>query len=1111
MLGAKRVPDLECNTYGREGKKMKYPSTVLYSILLFIVGMAVQASSQTSPPTNLTANVSDGQVNLAWEAPDVSAGPDTILLAYDDGESETGLTTTTDNIELAVRFTPPAYPSKVLAVLFLGGQSMPDSYGLLVYRDVSGSNDGPSGTPALSGTVAITSSGTNGAVFPDPVTVSSGDFYVSLKNLPATNNYLIGLDTSSPDQGRSWLKLGSTVAPLTGSQFEGNLVIQAIVEVPAGSGETAQIIVEANSDDMQPSFGFDKSNLLALVSQTFYEPKRVKGSHLDIYQLYRSATSVFGVGAVQNYRIYRSTQSPVQTNSSNRIAQVSGTTLTYTDLNPLSGTSHYVVTARYEEGESGPSNEVSVVPPDADFTASPTSGAAPLEVDFTDQSTGNITSRTWDFGDGETSTQQNPTHNYEETGVYTVELTVSGPNGSDIRTRSNYIEVEASPPLADFTASPTSGTAPLIVSFTDESTGNITSRTWDFGDGETSTQMNPQHTYEDPGMYTVTLTARGPDGEDSETKQNLIEVERGELDLPTPTNLTANAATGRIELDWEPPVVQGPTVQESEPNNSLAQADVFKLGDTAQGLISPAGDGDLWRFQGTSGQRITIDVDARDNGSLLDPVIGLVINRDSDGDGLADIIAENDDFGGSLDSRIDATLPATETYFVLIVDYSLLDDSIPDRGGPNYFYDLKLLPGSTQTSQVTASQFSAKAAGYDVETVRRKLVLTLSEPVGEMMNWQGTGALTQIENDIQTTLQGYNIYRSTSTPVLAEASNRIGNVNASTTEFEDAVVASGITYHYVVTAVYDDGESEPSNETFAVAVSVQPPVLLTPSDNVTDVAINPRLQWRPSEGATSYQVNVSTSADFNTLIVDASNLTQTSLSLSDLQFGTRYFWRVRSFSANDTSNWSAVWRFTTIALPIPPTLVQPPNGASLMSNSTTLIWIPPQNAESYQLQVSKSSVFSSAEIDTAGITEPGFQLQNLENNTLYYWRVSTTNSVGTGNWSIVFRFTTAIVSVERIGDEQPAEFFLSQNYPNPFNPETTILYHVPNATQVRLTVYNMTGQRVVTLADGVQSPGVYSARWNGKDDFGREVASGLYLYRLQASDFGQLRRMLLIR
>ena len=153
--------------------------------------------------------------------------------------------------------------------------------------------------------------------------------------------------------------------------------------------------------------------------------------------------------------------------------------------------------------------------PVPDFSGTPTSGVNPLEVSFTDlsQSTGGgITDWLWDFGDGGSSALQNPAHSYNSDGNYTVSLTVTNINGSATETKTNYISVADLPPTADFSGTPTSGTKPLEVSFTDESPGTVTSYDWDFGDGETSTDPNPTHTYDNAGQYTVKLTVTGPGG-----------------------------------------------------------------------------------------------------------------------------------------------------------------------------------------------------------------------------------------------------------------------------------------------------------------------------------------------------------------------------------------------------------------------------------------------------------------------------------------------------------------------------------------------------------------------------------------------------------------------
>ena len=101
------------------------------------------------------------------------------------------------------------------------------------------------------------------------------------------------------------------------------------------------------------------------------------------------------------------------------------------------------------------------------------------------------------------------------------------------------------------------------------------------------------------------------------------------------------------------------------------------------------------------------------------------------------------------------------------------------------------------------------------------------------------------------------------------------------------------------------------------------------------------------------------------------------------------------------------------------------------------------------------------------------------------------------------------VAVEEV--ELPGGFVLHQNYPNPFNPETNIAFTLVRPATVNLSIYNVLGQRVTTLVSGLQAPQSYTVRWNGRDDSGSLVPSGLYLYRLEADGIAQQKTMLLIK
>lgn len=150
---------------------------------------------------------------------------------------------------------------------------------------------------------------------------------------------------------------------------------------------------------------------------------------------------------------------------------------------------------------------VDFIPPVADFGGTPVSGNSPHVVDFTDLSTGGAVSTwSWNFGDGRLSSAANPSHTYVAAGTYGVSLTVSNPWGSDTLVRTGYVTVGPGPEIVpDFVGTPTSGAAPLTVSFTDLTIGYPVSWAWDFGDGGSSSEQHPTHTYTVPGQYNVNL------------------------------------------------------------------------------------------------------------------------------------------------------------------------------------------------------------------------------------------------------------------------------------------------------------------------------------------------------------------------------------------------------------------------------------------------------------------------------------------------------------------------------------------------------------------------------------------------------------------------------
>ncbi len=116
-------------------------------------------------------------------------------------------------------------------------------------------------------------------------------------------------------------------------------------------------------------------------------------------------------------------------------------------------------------------------------------------------------------------------------------------------------------------------------------------------------------------------------------------------------------------------------------------------------------------------------------------------------------------------------------------------------------------------------------------------------------------------------------------------------------------------------------------------------------------------------------------------------------------------------------------------------------------------------------------------------------------------------NVGTSTAYSVIAFvgTSSVTAVSDAG-RTPQSFALGQNYPNPFNPSTTISYSLPGMMRAHLEVFNVLGQKVATLVDGIEQPGLHGVRFDGAN-----LPSGLYFYRLEAGNFTQTRRLVLLK
>jgi PKD repeat protein len=184
--------------------------------------------------------------------------------------------------------------------------------------------------------------------------------------------------------------------------------------------------------------------------------------------------------------------------------------------------------------------------PVANFSSNITEGYVPLTAQFTDLSE-NVTERNWDFGDGDTSSEQDPVHTYSSAGTYEVGLVTNNENGTDSKldTITVYEQPDGVIPIANFTSNITEGYAPLTVQFTGLSE-NATVINWDFGDGSTSIDHDPVHTYFAAGNYRVKLTVSNENGTSSKLVPITVQQLSAEV-LPV-ANFSSNVTEGFAPL-----------------------------------------------------------------------------------------------------------------------------------------------------------------------------------------------------------------------------------------------------------------------------------------------------------------------------------------------------------------------------------------------------------------------------------------------------------------------------------------------------------------------------------------------------------------------------------
>ncbi|MCE7935583.1 MAG: hypothetical protein DYG96_13480 [Chlorobi bacterium CHB2] len=280
-------------------------------------------------------------------------------------------------------------------------------------------------------------------------------------------------------------------------------------------------------------------------------------------------------------------------------------------------------------------------------------------------------------------------------------------------------------------------------------------------------------------------------------------------------------------------------------------------------------------------------------------------------------------------------------------------------------------------------------------------------------------------------------------------------------------------------------------------VSVQPiapsaPSLIYPLDKENGISINPILQWSAAAAAGSYRVQLSTSSDFTTVLLEFAGVTATSISVPDLNTATTYHWRVQSRNNVGVSDWSETRSFNTQPATLgAPTLIAPANQSPNAWTVLDFQWSPVPETQYYLLHIATDPGFTNPVKRIRNIQGTTLNVGILPNSQTLYWHVRAESNAGLGPWSETWSLTTATSGVAS-GKESAGMEVAAQ--PNPATGLAQFTATIPHAGAVRLRLVDALGNSVATIYDGELEAGATT--------FQHDLAglpAGIYFVRLQAA------------
>ncbi|GMU87070.1 MAG: hypothetical protein AMXMBFR48_23110, partial [Ignavibacteriales bacterium] len=412
--------------------------------------------------------------------------------------------------------------------------------------------------------------------------------------------------------------------------------------------------------------------------------------------------------------------------------------------------------------------------------------------------------------------------------------------------------------------------------------------------------------------------------------------------------------------------------------------------------------------------------------------------------------------------------------------------------------------GTSDTSAIFSFKTLGTPAGVSLVTPAQNAQNIHAANV--LFNW--TKAYDRIE-----TILGYRfeLKTDTSQPVYIVLDSLLTDTTKTVSQ-----LLNSTSYYWRVGAKNEAGWGEPTawNKFTTIVAAPAQVMLQQPANNALSIAVRPQFKWNRVTGSERYLIEVSENQGFTSMVLRDSLVTDTVKIFTDsLLFNKQYYWRVKASNIGGQGSYSAVWNFTTLkrGITAPANLTAAATGVK----KVTLSWTDKSDNESgfiiFRKQGDSVSTNTLTAIDTSSANSVQYMDTTVATDPLLFsYRIIAYNPdtiSAPSNYAVVLTLTDV---TDRTNGTLPDEYSIQQNYPNPFNPSTTIRYGLPYDSDVRLEIYDISGQKLQTLVSETQSAGYYEAVFDISG-----MSSGTYLYILTATrldgdgEFHQVKKMIL--